>query len=107
MRLGAQAQGAVAGLCGSRRNHKADVKNSHRISDAIATYLADLRLNRRPEKSVNSKKSELEEFLPSSAGKIYVRRNQADRSEFAYRNHLLDAGRAQVTALNKLMSVTT
>jgi hypothetical protein len=39
-----------------------DIAKFHRIPDVIAAYLADLRLNRRPEKSINSKKSELEEF---------------------------------------------
>jgi integrase len=83
----------------------ADAKKSHRISDVITAYLADLRLNRRPEKSIKSKKSELEEFA-KFCGKVYV--EQITRTDLiAYRNHLLDAGKAQVTALNKLMSVTT
>lgn len=80
-------------------------KKFHRITEVVAAYLADLRLNRRPEKSVKSKKSELEEFT-KFCGKVYV--EQITRTDLInYRNHLLDAGKAQVTALNKLMSVTT
>jgi hypothetical protein len=82
-----------------------DAKKSHRISDVIAAYLADLRLNRRPAKSVKSKKFELEEFA-RFCGKAYV--EEIRRADLvAYRNHLLDAGKAPVTAINKLMSVTT
>src|ERR1700693_411903 len=82
-----------------------DTKKSHRISDVIAAYLADLRLNRRPEKSIKSKKFELEEFA-KFCGKTYV--EEIRRADLiAYRNHLLDAGKAPVTAINKLMSVTT
>jgi integrase len=78
---------------------------AHRISDVITAYLADLRLNRRAERSIKSKKSELEEFA-KFCGKIYV--EQITRTDLiAFRNHLLDAGKAPVTALNKLMSVTT
>jgi hypothetical protein len=32
-----------------------DSNKFHRISDAVTAYLADLRLNRRPEKSVKSR----------------------------------------------------
>src|ERR1700675_4219878 len=34
----------------------------HRSPDVLTAYLADLRENRRPEKSVKSKRFELEEF---------------------------------------------
>jgi integrase len=80
-------------------------KKSHRIPDVITAYLADLRLNRRPEKSVRSKKFELEQFS-RFCGKSYI--EEIRRTDLiAYRNHLLDAGKASVTALNKLMRVTT
>jgi integrase len=83
----------------------ADSKKFHRIPDIIVAYLSDLRLNRRPEKSIRSRKTELEEFAKFS-GKVYVEEiNRADLIE--YRNHILDAGKAQVTVLNKLMSITT
>ena len=49
-----------------------DTKKYHRIPDVIAAYIADLRLNHRPEKSVKSKKSELEEF-GNFCGKVYVK----------------------------------
>lgn len=80
-------------------------QKSHRIAEVIAAYLADLRLSRRPERSVKSKKSELEEFA-RFAKKLYV--EEIKRADLiAYRNSQLDAGKASVTVLNKLMSVTT
>ena len=83
----------------------ADANKSHLIPDVIKAYLDDLRLNRRPERSITSKKFELEEFA-KFCGKLYV--EQIIRTDLiAFRNHLLDSGKAQVTALNKLMSVTT
>jgi hypothetical protein len=45
-----------------------DTKKSHRIEDVIAVYLDDLRLNRRPAKSINSKKTELEAFTNPAGG---------------------------------------
>jgi integrase/recombinase XerD len=82
-----------------------DPKKSHRIPEVITAYLADLRLNRRPEKSIKSKKFELEQFA-RFCGKTYV--EEIRRADLiAYRNHLLDAGKAPVTAINKLMSITT
>ena len=82
-----------------------DPKKSHRIPDVITAYLSDLRLNRRPEKSVKSKKFELEQFA-RFCGKTYI--EEIRRTDLiAYRNYLLDAGKASVTALNKLMRVTT
>jgi integrase len=98
-KLKAQSQGFVL------PEETVDAKKSHRISDVIAAYLADLRLNRRPGKSVKSKKFELEEFA-GFCGKSYV--EEIRRADLvAYRNRLLDAGKAPVTAINKLMSVTT
>ncbi len=98
-KLKAQSQGFVA------PEETLDAEKSHRISDAIAAYLAGLRLNRRPERSIKSKKCELEEFA-KFCGKSYI--EEIKRTDLiAYRNHLLDAGKAQVTALNKLMSVAT
>jgi integrase len=80
-------------------------KKFHRIPEVITAYLADLRLNRRPEKSVKSRKTELEQFA-KFCGKVYV--EEITRTDLIeYRNHLLDSGKAQVTALNKLMSITT
>lgn len=77
----------------------------HSIPEVMMAYLADLRLNRRPERSIRSKKSELEEFA-KFCGKVCV--EQISRADLvSYRNHLLDAGRADVTVLNKLMSVST
>jgi len=68
----------------------ADAKKFHRITDVITTYLSDLRLNRRPAKSIKGKKSELEEFA-KFCGKVYV--EQINRTDLiTYRNHLLDAG---------------
>lgn len=62
-------------------------------------------MNRRPEKSINSKRTELQEFA-KFCEKVYV--EEIKRTDLiAYRNHLLDAGQAPVTALNKLMSVST
>jgi hypothetical protein len=49
----------------------ADTKKFHRISDVIAAYLSDLRLNRRPEKTVKGRKTELEVFAKFS-GKVYL-----------------------------------
>jgi hypothetical protein len=75
----------------------ADIKKFHRIPDIITAYLSDLRLNRRPEKSIKSRKTELEEFA-KFCGKVYVEEiTRADLIE--YRNHLFDIGKAQVTAL--------
>ena len=102
IRLGRKLRATSQGFIVPEEN---DNKKYHRIPDVIAAYLADLRMNRRPEKSVKSKKSELEEFA-KFCRKAYV--EQITRTDLiAYRNHLLDAGKAQVTALNKLMSVTT
>lgn len=82
-----------------------DIKKFHRIPVIIAAYLADLRLNRRPEKSIRSRKTELEEFA-KFCGKVYV--EEITRTDLIeYRNLVLDAGKAQVTAVNKLMSITT
>ena len=98
-KLKAQSQGFVV------PEETVDPKKSHRIPDVITAYLADLRLNRRPEKSIKSKKFELEQFA-QFCGKVYV--EEIRRADLiAYRNHLLDAGKASVTALNKLMRVTT
>jgi site-specific recombinase XerD len=77
----------------------------HRISEVITTYLNDLRLSRRPERSINSKKTDLDEFA-RLCGRLYV--EQITRADLiTYRNHLLDAGKAEVTALNKLMTIST
>jgi integrase len=77
----------------------------HRIPDVITAYHAELRENRRPEKSVRSQRTELEEFA-KFCGKSYV--EEIDRRVLiAYRNHLFDQGKAEVTVLNKLMSVCT
>lgn len=82
-----------------------DTKKSHRIPDVIAAYLADLRLNRRPERSINSKKTDLNEFA-QFCGKTYI--EQINRTDILnYRNSLLDAGKAPVTALNKMMTIVT
>jgi hypothetical protein len=97
-KLKAQSQGFVV-------PEEIVAQNAHRISDVITAYLNDLRLTRRPEKSIKGKKSELEKFA-KFCGKVFV--EQISRTNLmAYRNHILDAGQAQVTALNKLMSVTT
>jgi hypothetical protein len=97
--LKAQSQGFVV------PEESVDAQKSHRMPAVIVAYLANLRLNRRPEKSIKSKKFELEEFA-KLCGKTYVEEiGRADLT--AYRNHLLDAGKAQVTALNKLMIITT
>ena len=78
---------------------------AHRIADVIAAYLLDLSDSRRPAGSIKSKKTELQAFA-KFCGKVYV--EEIKRTDLiAYRNHLLDAGQAPVTALNKLMSVST
>jgi hypothetical protein len=92
-KLKAQSQGFLV------PEETVDPKKSHRISDVITAYLAASRLNRRPVKSIKSKKFELEQFA-QFCGKTYVEDiRHADL--IAYRNHhLLDAGKATVTALN-------
>jgi hypothetical protein len=97
-KLRAQSQGFVV-------PGDADTRKFHRVVDVIAAYLTDLRENRRPERSIKSKRSELNEFA-QFCGKLYV--EEIKRSDLiSYRNHLLDAGKAAVTVLNKLMSVVT
>jgi integrase len=82
-----------------------DAAKLHRIPDVITAYLADLRENRRPEKSIRSKKTELEEFA-KFCGKSYV--EEITRKDLiAYRNSHLEAAKAEVTVLNKLMSICT
>ncbi len=72
---------------------------------AVEQYLKELRDNRRPEKSVKSKQTELTEFLSFTKARTLQELKRADL--ITYRNHLYDEGYAPVTVLNKLMSVVT
>jgi integrase len=77
----------------------------HRIDTAIEAYLADLTESRRPSKTINSKRTELQAFA-KFCGKTHM--EQLTRVVLmAYRNSLLDQGYARVTVLNKLMTVVT
>ena len=82
-----------------------EISHAHKITDVINAYLDDLRLNRRPTKSIVSKETELKEFA-AFCGKTYI--EQITRVDLiTFRNCLMDAGYAPVTVLNKLMSVST
>ncbi len=79
---------------------------SHRITDVIAAYIAGLRENRRPEKSIKAKQAELERFAAWARNILFI--EEINRGTLiAYRNYLLDEGLADVTVLNNLMSVST
>ena len=100
-KLKAHSQGFVV----PEESKPENAEKSHRIPDVITAYLTDLRENRRPEKSIKSKKSELELFA-KFCDKTTV--EQITRKDLiAYKNSLLDAGKAPVTALNKLMTICT
>lgn len=84
---------------------KAKEAKTHLLSDAIDAYIKELRENRRPEKSVKAKRTELNEFCDYVKDKPLEGIKRADL--IAFRNHLHDQNYAQVTVLNKLMSVST
>jgi integrase len=83
-----------------------DIKKSHRIADVISAYLADLKESRRAPAAIEVKKSELNQFAKFCRTKIYV--EQITRGDMiAYRNSLMDAGKKDLTVLNKLTVVLT
>ena len=98
-KLKAHSQGFVV----PEESKPENAEKSHRIPDVITAYLTDLRENRRPEKSIKSKKSELELFA-KFCDKTTV--EQITRKDLiAYKNSLLDEQYAEVTVLNKLMTI--
>jgi len=78
---------------------------AHHVSLTITAYLEQLRENRRPARSIKAKETELRDFA-RRCRKQYV--EEITRKDLiAFRNTLTDEGYANVTVLNRMMSVVT